>query len=308
VTPESPTPRHLHADSSHRSGYVALVGRPNVGKSTLLNQILGLKVAAVTPRPQTTRRQLLGIKTLPGAQILFFDTPGLHRARDLLNRRMVARARRVIEEADVVVWLIDATEGLSPADRGIAADLQSTHRPLIVAVNKIDRRSKAALLPLLAQVAELLPDAEIVPISARSGENVARLLPVVAAALPEGPPFYDAEEVTTEPERAIVAEIVREKVMLETRDEVPYAVAVTTDVVEEKEERNLTVIKATIHVEREAQKPIIIGNRGQRLKAIGQAARHEIEALLGRRVFLELFVRVQPEWTKQPARLEEFGL
>ncbi len=305
---DQPSPPGVAAQSVHRSGYVALVGRPNVGKSTLLNQVLGLKVAAVTPKPQTTRRQLLGIKTLPGAQILMVDTPGLHEPHGLLNRRMVERARHVSDEADVLVWLVDASEGVQAADRTIADGIRPLAKPIVVAVNKIDRRSKNELLPVLEELAALLPRAEIVPVSAATGENVERLITLVATLLPEGPPFYDAGEITTEPERAIAAEIIREKVILETRDEVPYAVAVTIDTFEEKPEKNLTVIKATIHVERESQKPIVIGSRGQRIKAMGQEARNEIEALLGQRVFLELFVRVQPDWTKHAARLREFGL
>jgi GTP-binding protein Era len=197
---------------------------------------------------------------------------------------------------------------LQAGDRAMAARLAPLTQPLIVAVNKIDRQSKDALLPLLAAIAALAPRADVVPLSALTGDNLERLLACVVAALPEGPSLYDDEEVTTETERAIVAETVREKVMLETRAEVPYAVAVTIDAFDERAEKNLTVIKATIHVERDPQKAIVIGHRGQRLKAIGQAARAEIETLLGRRVFLELFVRVQRDWTKHPARLKEFGL
>jgi GTP-binding protein Era len=292
----------------HRSGYVGIVGRPNVGKSTLLNAVLGRKIAAVTPKPQTTRRRLLGIKTLPDAQILFVDTPGIHAARDLMNQRMVERALQSLPESDVVLWVIDARRGLEAGDRDIAARLPPAPKVVVAAANKIDAVPRNALLPLLASLGALLPDRAVVPVSAQTGENVERLLEVLTAALPEGPRFYPADELTDEPERAIVAEIIREKVMLETRGEVPYAVAVTVDAFEERPGGRLVVIKATVHVARDSQKPILLGERGRRIKAIGQAARVEIEALLERRVFLELFVRVQADWPAQMARLREFGL
>lgn len=294
-------------EQPHRSGFVALVGRPNAGKSTLLNRYLGRKIAIVTPKPQTTRRRMLGIKTLDHAQVLFLDTPGIHRARDLLNERMVAAARRSLDEADVVVWLVDAEAGIGSIDRDIAA-LLATARSVIVALNKIDAGSKAKLLPLMKKVAELLPGRELIPVSALTGENAAVLLDAVVAALPEGPRYYPTDELTDEPERAIVAEIIREKVMLETRQEVPYATAVTIDAFEEKPERRLVVVKATIHVARDSQKPIVVGQGGRTVRAIGQAARRDIEQVLGARVFLELFVRVQADWPKQVARLREFGL
>ena len=294
--------------AGHRSGFVGIVGRPNAGKSTLLNRILGRKIAAVTPKPQTTRRRLLGIKTLAQAQILFVDTPGIHQARDLLNERMVERALQSLSESDVVLWVVDAQRGIEAGEREIAALLPPPPRPLIVALNKIDAQSKAALLPLIAALAALVPGREIVPVSALSGENVETLVNAVVAALPQGPRYYPGDELTDATERDIVAEIVREKVMLETRDEIPYAVAVTVDRFEEKPAKELVVIQATIHVARESHKPILIGRRGQRIKAIGQAARADCERLLGTHVFLELFVRVQPDWTRNPARLRDFGL
>ncbi len=296
------------APPGHRSGFVAIVGRPNVGKSTLLNRIVGRKIAIVTPKPQTTRRRLIGIKTLPHAQMLFIDTPGIHRPRDVMNERMVDQAKQALREADAVVWLVDAVRPLDDADREIAALLQPLAPRVVAAVNKIDAGPKPRLLPLMNEVAALLPGCELIPISALTGENVEVLLRAVEALLPEGPLYYPADDLTDEPVRAIAAEIIREKVMLETRDEIPYAVAVTIDSFEEKREKSLVVIKATIHVERESQKPIVIGHGGKRIKAIGQAARAEIEQLVDARVFLELFVRVQPDWTKQVARLREFGM
>jgi GTP-binding protein Era len=291
---------------THRSGFVALVGRPNVGKSTLLNQVLGQKIAIVTPKPQTTRQRILGIKTLPQAQIIFIDTPGLHLPRNLINRRMVQVAERASDEADVLVWVIDAQEGLSAGDRKIAERLQGERRPVCVAANKIDQRTSAALLPLLAGIAEVLPDRDVVPVSAERGTNVDKLLSVLVGLLPEGPRFYDAETLTDQTERMLAQEAVREQVLLQTRQEIPYAVAVTIDTFEEK--KDLAVISATIHVEKDSQKGILIGQRGARIKQIGQAARLELERLLDRRVYLELFVRVQADWTTREALLKEFGL
>ncbi len=292
----------------HRSGFVSIVGRPNAGKSTLLNRVLGRKIAAVTPKPQTTRRRLLGIKTLEQAQILFLDTPGIHKARDVMNERMVERAWATLAEGDVVLWVVDATQGISGADREIGPRLLAGRAQVVVALNKIDAVDKPSLLPVMAAIAALLPAREIVPISALAGEHVEDLLGVLIARLPEGPRFYPADELTDEPERAIAAEIVREKAMMETRDEIPYAVAVSVDAFEEKPEKGLVVVSATLHVARESQKPILVGHRGARIKKIGQAARAELEEFLGTRVYLELFVRVQDDWNKHVARLRDFGL
>ena len=294
--------------ANHRCGYVAIIGRPNVGKSTLLNQVLGRKIAIVTPKPQTTRRRILGIKTIPGAQLLFLDTPGIHAARGLMNERMVMRAKHAALEADSVLLMVDATRSLSATDRELAKWLQGSGRPVVVAINKIDRVPKIELLSLLDELARWLPGAELVPVSALTGENVEELLETLRSHLPQGPALYPADEITDETERDIVAEIIREKVMLATRHEIPYAVAVTLDSFEEKPDRPLVVIRACIHVDRESQKPIVIGQQGRRIKSIGQTARTEIEDLLGRRVFLELFVRVQPGWTTRPAHLKEFGV
>ena len=292
--------------AGHRSGFVALIGRPNVGKSTLLNQLLGQKVAIVTPKPQTTRQRILGIKTLPHAQIVFIDTPGLHVPRNLINRRMMQVAERASEEADVLVWVVDAAAGITHADRKIAERLQPERRPLCVAVNKIDQCRSADLLPLLASIDQLLPGHDVVPVSAQVPTNLGELINVIVQALPEGPRLYDADTLTDQTERMLAQEAVREQVLLQTRQEIPYAIAVTVDKFEEK--KDLAVISATIHVEKDSQKGILIGQRGARIKEIGRAARLELEQLLDRRVFLELFVRVQEEWTTREAQLKEFGL
>lgn len=289
-----------------RSGFVAVAGRPNVGKSTLLNQLLGQKVAIVTPKPQTTRGRIIGIKTLPEAQIVFIDTPGLHRPRNLINRRMVEVAERAAEEADLRLWVVDAEEGITPADRAIAERLQAERTPTCVALNKIDRVGRTDLLPILATLDQILPGRDVVPVSATRQTNFKELLEQIVRMLPEGPRYYDAEEFTDQTERMLAQEVVREKVLLQTRAEVPYAVAVTVDKFEDKDA--LAVISATIHVERDSQKAIVIGAGGARIKEIGRAARLELEHMLGRRVYLELFVRVQEGWTKREALLKEFGL
>ncbi len=294
--------------SEHRSGFVALIGRPNVGKSTLLNRLLGQKIAIVTPKPQTTRGRILGILTRPEAQLAFIDTPGLHRPRSLINKRMVLAAESAIAEADVVLWLLDVTQRLGAAEEEIAAQLKARAKKICVAVNKIDRVAATAMLPFLARLAEILPGVEMVPVSALKGRNLDVLLQQLLAMLPVGPPLYDRETFTDQTERSLVGEVIREKVLLQTRQEIPYAVAVTIDKFEDKEDKGVTVIHATIHVERQTQKGIIIGAGGQRIKEIGQAARREVESLLGRRIYLELFVRVQEEWTKDERRLRDFGL
>ncbi len=290
----------------HRSGFVALVGRPNVGKSTLLNQLLGQKLAIVTPKPQTTRGRIRGILTLPHAQIVFVDTPGLHQAKTLINRRMVQIAEETMEEADLILWIVDASEGLTEEDQALLPRLQRFQDRLIIALNKIDCRKPNELIPILAQLERWISQVHVVPISAREGANIGELLRVVTDKLPPGPRLYDPETFTDQTERALVEEMIREQVLLQTRQEVPYAVAVTVSSFEEKD--HVVVIHATIHVERESQKPILIGRGGNKIKSIGQAAREQIELLLGKKVYLELFVRVQEDWTKDPRRLREFGL
>ena len=293
---------------AHRAGIAVIVGRPNVGKSTLLNALVGQKVAIVTPRPQTTRTRIVGIRTLPDAQLVLVDTPGLHQARSLLNRRMVDLARTSLSEGDVAVLVIDASAGFGGGDREIAETLAATKAPAVVVLNKIDRIAKSKLLPLIAALAQILPDAEIVPASAKTGAELPTVLDLVLQKLPEGPSLYPDDDVTTETERTLVQELVREQIFLATRDEVPYGVAVVLEEFTEKPQQNLTVVKATILVDRENHKPIVLGTKGERIKGIGTTARQEIEALLGTKVFLELFVRVEPGWSESPRRLAELGL
>ena len=303
---QTPSAAKRTLPAQHHSGFVAIIGRPNVGKSTLLNQLLGQKVAIVTPKPQTTRGRILGIKTLENAQIIFIDTPGLHRPRNLITRRMVEVAERAAEEADLRLWVVDAEEGVTTADRAIAERLQVAKAPTCVVLNKVDKVSRNDLLPMLATLDQILPGCDVVPVSALRRTNFKELLDQIVRLVPEGPRYYDPEAFTDQTERMLAQEVVREKVLLQTRAEVPYAVAVTVDKFEDKD--NLAVIAATIHVERESQKAIVIGAGGARIKEIGRAARLELEQMFERRVYLELFVRVQEEWTKRGALLKEFGL
>jgi len=265
-------------------------------------------VAIVTPRPQTTRTRIIGIRTLPEAQLVLVDTPGLHQARSLLNRRMVDVARSTLAEADIAILVVDASAGFTRGDREIAEGLAATKAPTVVVLNKIDRIAKSKLLPVMAELAQVLPAAELLPASAKTGAELATVLDVVISKLPEGPRLYPGDEFTTETERSLVQELVREQIFLATRDEVPYGVAVVLDEFTEKPEKGLTVVKATILVDRENHKPIVLGTRGERIKAIGTTARTEIEALLGTKVFLELFVRVEPGWSESTRRLTELGL
>jgi len=291
-----------------RSGTIAIVGRPNVGKSTLLNQILGEKVAIVSPKPQTTRNRVTGIRTAESSQMIFLDTPGIHQARSLLNRRMVDVALATLHEVDCVLWLLAAQERIGPEDERIAETLAAVANPVLVLLNKIDLVSKGKLLPLIQRCSEMLPGKEIVPISALKGDNLPLVLELIEKGLPEGPKLFPEGEYTDQSERFLASEIIREKIFLLTREEIPYGVAVTIDEFTEKEEKNLIVVKATVHTDRDSHKGILIGKRGAMLKEIGTQAREELEALLGCRMFLELFIRVDEGWTRDPNALREMGL
>ncbi len=294
--------------SEHRAGFVALIGAPNVGKSTLLNRVLGRKLAIVTPKPQTTRNRILGIESRPDAQFLFVDTPGLHQARNLLGQRMNKVAQQSSADADVVVWIVDAEAGIGDGDRKIGGELASSNRPVVIALNKIDRKKRPELLPLLRELGEISPKREIVPISAKSGENVEELLSVVREALPESPPLYPADAQTDLPERFFASEMIREQLMLGTHEEVPYQCAVRVDDFEEREGKDLVVITASILVGRKSQKAIVIGQRGKRLKEIGRRARGELERFFGVRIYLDLHVKADPRWFAKEGALSELGL
>ena len=291
-----------------RSGYVALVGPPNVGKSTLLNQFLKEKISITAPRPQTTRNRLLGILNEPELQIVFVDTPGIMRAQDEFNRILVDAALATLSEVDVICFLVDALKASREETELVLDCLQQVRAPVVLAINKIDLvRNKGDLLPLIDKYRQVRSFHTIVPICALTGEGVDDLLAQLKTLLPEGPRYFPEDHLTDQPERFLVAELVREKVFHLLREEVPYAVAVTVEQFAERPEQSRIDIEATIHVERDSQKGIIIGKKGQMLKEIGKQARGDIEALLGCHVYLGLFVRVQKNWRKDPRARSEFG-
>jgi len=289
-----------------KSGYVSITGRPNVGKSTLLNMILGQKIAIVTEKPQTTRNRIIGIKNLEGAQIIFIDTPGIHRPRHKLGEIMVKEAKEAIRDVDIVLLMVEPFKENIKEEMEIINLLRSVGKPVILLINKIDKVRKQDILPLIDEYSKLFHFKEIIPISALYGDGIDRLLKVIVDALPEGPPYYPADQITDQIERFVVAELIREQVMLHTREEVPHSVHV--EVVDWKERENgLINISANIYVERESQKGIIIGREGQRLKTIGTEARKNIESLLNARVYLELWVKVKKDWRDNIHILKELG-
>ncbi|MBI2964403.1 MAG: GTPase Era [Deltaproteobacteria bacterium] len=285
---------------------MALAGRSNVGKSTLLNRLLGAKVAITSTKPQTTRSRVLGIRTVAGAQMIWVDTPGVHRARSLLNRRMVETAQRSIDEADLIVGVVDAAAGFGAADREVLRRVAASRRPWLVALNKIDLVTDGALLPLLDALGKEFPGIDLVPVSAASGKNLAELERTVAGRLPAGPALYPEDELTDQTGRTLVQEFVREQIFAATEGEVPYRTAVAVERFEEKP--GVNVVAATILVERETQKRIVIGAGGTRIREIGSRARRELERFFGKRFYLELFVKVRRDWTKSPRVLNELGL
>ncbi len=288
-----------------KSGFVSIIGRPNTGKSTLLNAILGEKVSIVSEKPQTTRNTIRGVKNLDDCQIIFLDTPGIHRAKGLLNEFMLKEAMGALSNVDCIVYLVDAGRPAAGDDRLIIESLKNAKAPVILAVNKIDTVKKPALLPLMDEYSRAFAFREIMPLSALKGDGVGRLLESVKALLPEGPEYFPADAATDQPMRFIAAEIIREKIFLHTHEEVPYSTAVVIE--EYKEKNGLVSISAAINVERDSQKGIVIGRKGSMLKKIGTEARKDIEAIADARVYLSLFVKVSPEWTKSPPALKEFG-
>ncbi|HVA68879.1 MAG TPA: GTPase Era [Candidatus Binataceae bacterium] len=298
-------PNNHHAPDDYRAGFVTLVGRTNVGKSTLLNRMVGQKVAIVTPRPQTTRRRILGIRTDADAQYLFVDTPGIHEPRNELSRRMVEIARRCVGEGEVVVAVVEAGARLGDRDRAVIAELGELKLPRVVVINKIDKASRADLMALVEECGRAIPEAEIVPVSALKGDNIDELLAVIKRMLPVSPALMPADEYTDQTERMIAAEVIREKIFVAMREEIPFSTAVTVEEFVEDGARGITRISAVIIVERDSHKGMIIGAGGARLKAIGTAARLELEEMLGVRIFLETIVKVEKGWTRNPRRIGE---
>ncbi len=286
-----------------RAGFVAIIGRPNAGKSTLLNRLVGQKVAIVTSKPQTTRNRIQGIVTRPEGQIVLVDTPGLHEGKTALNRQMMREVAAALEGIDVLLMMVDASRTLPHADELLLERGQRFGGKTVLALNKIDMVPKAKLLPLMDAFAKAFPFAALVPISALKGEGCDALVKEILEELPEGEPFFPEEQVTDQPERFLVGEIIREKAIDLTYHEVPHALAVVIDQFEETPK--LLRIHATLHVERDSQKKILIGHKGEMLKKIGTAARKELEALLGTKVFLAMFVKVLADWRENPQRVRE---
>ncbi|HEY6270635.1 MAG TPA: GTPase Era [Terriglobales bacterium] len=292
-----------------RSGFVSIIGRPNAGKSTLLNALVGEKVAIVTDKPQTTRTRIQGmlnVKARPGrpaAQIVFIDTPGVHKPDSRLNRKMMQEIHAALESRDLILLIVDATERFGHGDQHVLDLVKKSGGPAFLLLNKIDKLEKEKLLPMIDHYSKLHEFAEIIPISAARKRGLDTLVDKIVGVLDDGPRYFPEEQFTDQPERFIAAEIVREKVLLKTSKELPYATAVMIDRYEE--ELALTRIAVTIYCEREGQKGILIGKGGQKLKEIGTAARLELEALLGKKVFLELFVKVKANWRQSEAFVEE---
>ena len=289
-------------------GFASLIGRPNAGKSTLLNRLVGTKLAIVSDKPQTTRNRILGVKHYPDGQVVFLDTPGIHRPLHRMNVRMVDAALETIREVDVLVIVVDACERTGRGDRFLLSLLKKLPGPIVLALNKVDRLDKTRLLPLIDWYRVQREFASIVPVSALTGENVEALERVVLDLLPEGEPMYPADFLTDQPERFFASEIVREKVLRHTRDELPFSTAVAIDRFEEPVDGGVLKIFCSILVEQSSQKPIIIGRGGQLIKRIGTEARVELERFFGTRVYLDLHVKVRPNWREDARRLGELGV
>lgn len=288
-----------------RSGYVSIIGRPNVGKSTLLNSILGEKVAIVTTKPQTTRNRIIGIKTLPNAQIIFIDTPGIHKPRHKLGEAMVKTALEALNEVDIILFMVEP-HSPEKEDLSVIEMLKKVRSPVFLLINKIDTIKKTDLLPLIDHFKNLYSFQEIIPLSALKQDGMSMLMKRIYDSMPSGPKYYPDEFITDQLERFMVSEIIRERVMEMTEEEVPYSVAVEITEWKERED-GLIVISGNIYVEREGQKGIIIGKRGAMLKSIGSAARIDIERLLNTKVFLELWVKVKKDWRNNKTTLRELG-
>lgn len=290
-----------------KSGFVTIVGAPNVGKSTLLNCLLGEKISITSKKPQTTRNRILGVVHRSCSQMVFIDTPGIHKTEDIFNIRIVDVALGALGDADLILLMIDVTHPDPPSDAILLKALKKQNRPVILAVNKIDGVDKAKVLEVIEEWAALYEFREVVPVSAKQGTQIDTLLEVMEAVLPHGPAYFPEDSITDVPERFIAAEMIREKVFRLTGQEIPYSIAVTVEEFSEDVNRGLVKIYASIHVERDSQKGIVIGKDGRKLKQIGEVARKDIERMLGARVFLKLFVRVQKNWSRDTKALRRFG-
>jgi GTP-binding protein Era len=290
-----------------KSGFVGIIGLPNVGKSTLLNQLLGTKVSIVSPKPQTTRFNIKGILTRDNFQIIFVDTPGIHSAKDLFNQMMVKEALSVLQDVDIILWVMDVTHRI-PEEEKILDLIKSANKPTILALNKIDLIKKQELLPIIDYFSKLYDFKAIIPISALKNDGLDRLLDELVKLLPEGPFYYEPERVTDLPLDLLIAEIIREKIFLLTYQEVPYSSAVKVEEIREEPEKNLLYIQATIFIERDSQKGIIIGKGGKMLKKIGTLAREELEFLLGKKIYLDLWVKALKDWRERETHIRRLAI
>ncbi|WFR65240.1 GTPase Era [Paenibacillus amylolyticus] len=289
-----------------KSGFVAIIGRPNVGKSTLMNQVIGQKIAIMSDKPQTTRNKIHGVYTSEHQQIVFLDTPGIHKRQSKLGDFMNQTALNTLGEVEAALFLIDASEGMGGGDRYIAEQLKNIRTPVILVMNKIDKIEPEALLPLIEEYRKLHDFAEIVPVSAMLGSNVSTLLEQLGKYLPEGPQYYPDDQVTDHPEQFVCAELIREKILQMTREEVPHSIAVTIEDMK-VQDNGVVYISAVIFVERDSQKGIIIGKQGALLKEVGKRARHDIQNLLGSKIFMDLWVKVKKDWRNQDRVLRDLG-
>ncbi|MBD5088518.1 MAG: GTPase Era [Clostridiales bacterium] len=293
--------------NTFKSGFVTLIGRPNVGKSTLMNHIIGQKIAITSNKPQTTRNRIQTVYTCEQGQIIFVDTPGIHKAKNKLGEYMVNVAERTLNEVDVVLWLVEPATYVGAGEQHIAEQLKKVHTPVILVINKIDTVKKEELLAVIDHYRKIHDFAEIVPVSALKGENADHLVDTIFAYLQEGPQFYDEDTITDQPERQIVAELVREKALRLLKDEIPHGIAVSIEKMKERRHGHIIDIDATIVCERDSHKGIIIGKQGSMLKKIGMDARKEIEALLDSKVNLQLWVKVKKDWRESDFLLKNFG-
>ncbi len=290
-----------------KSGFVTLIGRPNVGKSTLMNHLIGQKIAITSNKPQTTRNRIQTVYTSEEGQIIFLDTPGIHKAKNKLGEYMVTVAERTLKEVDLILWLVEPSTFIGAGERHIAEQLRQTDTPVILVINKIDTVSKAEILTFIDAYKDIVPFKEIIPVSALKGENTDELIRVMFAYLEEGPCYYDEDTITDQPERQIVSELIREKALRNLSDEIPHGIAVAIDQMKERKTGNLIDIDATIVCERDSHKGIIIGKQGAMLKKIGSQARHDIENLLDCKVNLKLWVKVKKDWRDSDFLIKNFG-
>ncbi|GGG13723.1 GTPase Era [Lysinibacillus alkalisoli] len=298
----------MQENKKFKSGFISIIGRPNVGKSTFLNRVVGQKIAIMSDKPQTTRNKVQGVLTTENSQFIFIDTPGIHKPKHKLGDFMLKVSKNTLREVDIIMFMVNAEQKLGPGDEFIMNLLEGNQTPVFLIVNKIDRVHPDKLATIIEGYKERYDFAEIVPISALEGHNVDHLLETVERYMPEGPQYYPADQVTDHPERFIISELIREKVLHLTREEIPHSVAVVIDKIRRDEEfENKIRVSATIMVERDSQKGIVIGKNGAMLKEVGTRARKDIEMLLGSKVYLELWVKVQKDWRNKSVHLRDFG-